>query len=103
MTHNNIDISIAEKKIRHGDKSQPLTFEKFSLVHSWSRSDMYHALYTFQELYTPHRNFGHPSTNVLANLLSKADPGNYQHTKKYLEEMRSEFEVCDKASPLQGA
>jgi hypothetical protein len=56
--------------------------------------------FTRAELIKVHRQFHHPSTNKLMNLLKRADPANVSETTRgFLNEIRSSCETCCRFGP----
>ena len=61
----------------------------------WEEHDKIH--YTKQELIKLHRNFSHPNTDKLLNLLKLAKPDqDHEQTKKILEEIAANCEACQR-------
>lgn len=95
MIVNGLDISLQDKVVKLGNKTQPLILENYFFIHKWKPSDISHSMYTEPELRQLHRSFGHPSVTALTNLLRRARPDEVSESvRKQIDDLTKQCIVC---------
>ena len=100
MIDSGMEISIQDKTVSIGDRTQEISFENDFLKYKWKASDMATTLYTEQELRRLHKHFGHPTTHAMHKLLRTARPDECDESvRKELARIVSECDICQRHAP----
>lgn len=95
MMDNDVDISLAHKRISYQGKHHPLALEDYFLIHRWQPADLPYAMHTCTELRHIHRSFGHPSVCAPMELLKRAQGDDLDpETRKSLRNIEKQCSTC---------